>query len=167
MACAEPGLMELESAYLAALGDADTYQVTNNGLVLMGGNVALTFAAEAPPEPMPLVGTGWHVTTIPSGDGAVSSTIAGTEPYMVLADDGSLQGSDGCNTFSGSYEAGEDGTITFGPLATTSMACAPDVMDQATTIGRGLDAAVGFSIEGSTLTLTDGDGAPLLGFSAA
>jgi heat shock protein HslJ len=42
MACDEP-VMALESAYLGALGASTGFQVSDTGLVLTGGQVALTF----------------------------------------------------------------------------------------------------------------------------
>jgi heat shock protein HslJ len=47
MGCDEP-LMSVESAYLDALGSVTGFQVSDAGLVLTGGSVALTFAAAAP-----------------------------------------------------------------------------------------------------------------------
>jgi heat shock protein HslJ len=43
MACDEP-VMALESAYLEALGAATGFQISDAGLVLTGGQVALTFS---------------------------------------------------------------------------------------------------------------------------
>jgi heat shock protein HslJ len=42
MACDHP-VMALESAYLDALSRVSGYQISDAGLVLTGGNVALTF----------------------------------------------------------------------------------------------------------------------------
>jgi heat shock protein HslJ len=47
MACDEPR-MALEAAYLDALGNTSAYQVSDAGLVLTGGQVALTFTASGP-----------------------------------------------------------------------------------------------------------------------
>ena len=44
MACDDP-VMRLESAYLDALGAATGYQISDAGLVLTGGQVALTFTS--------------------------------------------------------------------------------------------------------------------------
>ncbi len=100
MAC-DQALMDLESAYLAALGDVTDYQVSGEqrGLVLTGGDVALTFRAEQPAAPLPLENTTWTLTTVASpGTQAVSSTVAGTEVTMTL-DGGTANGSGGCNTY--------------------------------------------------------------------
>jgi heat shock protein HslJ len=47
MACDDP-LMALESAYLQALQAVSGFQVTGSGLVLTGGDVALTFVGTGP-----------------------------------------------------------------------------------------------------------------------
>jgi len=49
MACLDDDLMTLESAYLGTLKASTGFQVSDAGLVLTGGNVALTFTAGAPP----------------------------------------------------------------------------------------------------------------------
>jgi heat shock protein HslJ len=47
MACVEEPRMALESAYLQALGTVSGFQLTDGGLVLTGGAVALTFTASS------------------------------------------------------------------------------------------------------------------------
>lgn len=47
------------------------------------------------------------------------------EPRLVLADDGALTGTDGCNRLHGEWEE-EGGTVRFGNVLSTAMAC-PDV----------------------------------------
>jgi heat shock protein HslJ len=89
MACDEP-LMALESAYLAALGQVTGFNVEGD-LTLAGGDVTLRFNAVPAPEPLPLVGTAWTLTTIASGD-TVSSTIAGTDTTAELTVEGSIAG---------------------------------------------------------------------------
>lgn len=54
--------------------------------------------------------------------GAWGDTTDRTQPSLVLADDGGLSGTDGCNRLMGSWTA--DGTtVTFSPLASTMMYC--------------------------------------------
>jgi heat shock protein HslJ len=65
-----------------------------------------------------------------AGGGSASSDPVGTwgdpdangEPSLVLTNDGKLTGTDGCNQLSGSWSE-DDGTITFGELASTRMFC--------------------------------------------
>jgi heat shock protein HslJ len=165
MACEEP-LMALEAAFLAALGDVTTFHETVDGLTLTGGATTLTFATEPPAEPLPLTGTTWVLTSIATGD-AVSSTVAGTEVSLDLADDGQASGTAGCNRFSGGYEV--DGTsLGFGPLAATKMFCDEEgVMEQEQSVFAALEASRSFTIDGSTLTLADESGAMLLTFEGS
>ncbi len=163
MACEEP-LMQLETAFIAALGDVAGAQVSAAGLLLTGGGVALSFTVE---QPRPLVGTTWVLDAIATGGGgAVSSVIAGTEASLVFGDDGSLSGGAGCNRIMGSY-ALEGGSLTFSPLATTKIACPGPVGDQEAAVLAGLEATASHSIEGGSLSLLDREGAFLLGYVAA
>lgn len=164
MAC-DPPLMDLEAAYLGAIGDVTGYQVTGNqtGLVLTGGTAALTFTPHAPTEALPLEGTAWTLTTIATPDTqAVSSTIAGTR-VTAQFDAGMVSGSGGCNTYHGTYEA--SGTsLVFGPLAATKM-CEQDVSTQERGYLAALDATASFAIDADQLSLSDDAGQMLLQFS--
>ena len=165
MAC-DPPLMDLESAYLGAIGDVTGYQVTGDqtGLVLTGGTAALTFTPEAQAEALPLEGTAWTLTTIATPDSqAVSSTIAGTR-VTAQFDGSTVSGSGGCNTYHGTYET--SGTsLTFGPLAATKMMCDQDVATQEQGYLAALDATASFAIEVDQLSLSDDAGQMLLQFS--
>ena len=168
MACEEP-LMSLEAAYLSALASVTSFSVSSfasgDSLELAGPDVTLAFFEEVPPERLPLVGTDWELDSVFSGD-AVSSTIAGTRVTMTLADDGSVSGSGGCNTYSGTSTRDGD-ALSFGPLASTKMACADDVMAQESAFLEAMALVGELSIEGTRLTLGVRSGAPLLGFVGA
>ncbi|MBO9554809.1 META domain-containing protein [Cellulomonas sp.] len=45
------------------------------------------------------------------------------KPSLTLAEDGTATGNDGCNQLSGTWEAGDDGSVTFSPFAATQMFC--------------------------------------------
>lgn len=160
MACEEP-LMTLESAYLAALGGVVGFSVDGGVLTLEGADVRLGFFEEIPPEPLPLVGTTWSLDSVYQGD-AVSSTIAGTDVTLTMGDDGAASGSGGCNRYHGIYTADGD-ALSFGPLASTKMACAEDVMAQEAAFFDAMARVASTTIEGERLTLLDASGAPLLG----
>jgi heat shock protein HslJ len=165
MAC-DPPLMDLEAAYLRAIGDVTGYQVTGDqtGLVLTGGTAALTFTPQAPTEALPLEGTAWTLTTIATPDSqAVSSTIAGTK-VSAQFDTGMVSGSGGCNTYHGTYET-SDSSLTFGPLAATMKMCEQDVSTQEQGYLAALDATASFTIDGDQLSLSDDAGQMLLQFS--
>ena len=156
MIACEPPVGTLETAYVAALQRADAYQVSGETLLLTGDGVAMSFAAE---QPLPLVGTAWALEVVATGTDAVSSPVA---PGSIgFAEDGTVSGQTGCNSFNGSYES--DGTsLTFGPLATTRMACPDEVMAQETAVLAALEATTASAIDGPTLTLLDGGGATVL-----
>ncbi|MFZ4895852.1 META domain-containing protein [Plantibacter sp. Mn2098] len=44
------------------------------------------------------------------------------QPYLTLAEDGTISGTDGCNRLIGTWTAEAD-TVAFGPIATTQMFC--------------------------------------------
>ena len=54
--------------------------------------------------------------------------------------------------------------MQFGPILSTKMACADDVMAQESAFLASMEQVASFAIEGSRLTLANGSGALLLGF---
>lgn len=161
MACDEP-LMALEAAYLTALGQVTGFGVGGN-LALTGGDVTLEFNVVLPPQPLPLVGTVWTLTTMSSED-TVSSTIAATDTTAELAPDGSITGNADCNRYSGTYTQGEGGMLSFSALTSTRMICSEDVMGQGSAFLAAMDKVAAFEIEGTQLRLLDSGGTMLLGF---
>ena len=136
------------------------------GLLLAGAETPLVLLAE---QPLPLEGTAWLVDGIAIGDDAVSSTIAGTEADLVF-DAGDVSGSAGCNTLKGSYTIEATlwaDAISFSEVATTKKLCEPDVAEQEQAILAALDAAASYAIDGSTMTLSDGDGTFLLSLAGS
>lgn len=160
MACEEP-LMSLENAFIQALSEVASYRFDGDSLVLVG-DVDLTFDAEQPTD---LIGTKWLIDGLVDGDVA-SSLIAGTDAYLMLDQDG-MNGNAGCNTFIAMYTL-ESGSLSFGPIETTEMACKePGVMDQEAAILRALASTAGYQIQGASLTLLDAEEAAVLTLVAA
>ncbi|MFN3219403.1 MAG: META domain-containing protein [Acidimicrobiales bacterium] len=160
MACDPPAAMELESAYTAALARVDTATADGAGLTLSGDGVTLTFAARAPEPDAALTGTTWTLDTIIENE-AASTPVAGTDATMTIDDANQVTGNTGCNSFMGEIEVGDD---AFEPaaLASTRMACQPDVMAQEAAVLRVLSEGPSWSIEGPLLTLTLDDGTGLI-----
>lgn len=77
---------------------------------------------------------------------------------------GRVSGSDGCNRFSGSYEA-SDGALTLGPLAGTQIACDGAAGRVAASVTEGFGIVDGYAISGEKLRLTAG-GAEVLSYDA-
>lgn len=77
----------------------------------------------------------------PVGDWGTSTN--GVKQTLTLTKDGKVSGSAGCNRFIGEYTVhGSD--ISFGPLATTLMACEESVMAAEATFLTRLGAAVSY-----------------------
>ena len=66
-----------------------------------------------------------------------------------------VTGSEGCNRFSGSYEAG-NGTLRFGPLMSTKMACS--LLETETALFRALADTRRYRVRGRNLELLDDRG---------
>ncbi len=116
-------------------------------------------AAEPPVPPpaapaQPLEGTAWRLVEIggqPSPAGADSSR----HPGFTLRSAGrKVQGSAGCNRMTGTYRL-EQNKLTFGPLATTRMAC--PAMATETAFLEALAATTRYEMSGTSLTLFGGD----------
>lgn len=153
MKACEEAVMTFEQSYLAALGTVTGYAVGDGTLTLTdaSGAEALAFAAQAPAS---LEGE-WEITGYLVGSGetaAVVSPLVGTQPWVTFGPDGIVSGTAGCNQFSGGYGI-EGNDITIGPLMSTMMACADDVMAQETAVMQALEGAATWSVSGSTAEL--------------
>lgn len=110
-----------------------------------------TTAANATPDPAQLAGQ-WRILTL---NGAALPADAAAEAALSFdAATGKVSGSTGCNRLMGTYAVSGAG-ITFGPLATTRMACPPNSPE------AGLLAALGsktltYQLSADNLTLLEG-----------
>ena len=127
------------------------------------GKVGLRLAvAEAPA----LAKTRWVATMINTGTGAVASVVAGSTVTAVFAEDGTLSGSGGCNTYNGPYKV-DGASIEIGPLASTMMMCADQAVgQQETSYFAALDKAATYAFNGDRLQLRAVDGALLVEYRA-
>jgi heat shock protein HslJ len=116
----------------------------------------------APPAGGGITGIDWQMQTLSLDGNQVG--LAGTTPTISFEDKGDAGGSNGCNSYGGSYATTADGGISFGPMFQTEIGCQPDVaaVEQAfmTAIGR-VDR---WSIAAETLTLAASDGSAELVF---
>jgi heat shock protein HslJ len=151
MMCDE-SVMEQESAYLKALGEAKTYAVNGDQLTLTGADKASLAVYKA--QSQDLSGTSWEATGFNNGKQAVIGMLTGTTLTADFGKDGTLSGNAGCNTYSGAYKVNGD-QITIGPLASTMMACdQPEgVMEQEAHYLAALQSAATYLIEGNVLQL--------------
>lgn len=165
MACPGP-LGEQEFGYLAALGSAETYEISGDTLTLSDGEgeVVATFTVG---EPLSLTGVTWIATGVNNGRGGVQSVVIGNEITAVFGEDGSLSGSAGCNNYSGTYEVdGEN--MTIGPLAVTQMFCEqPEgTMEQEAEYLAALGTVATWNITGDQLDLRTEDNSRAVAYTA-
>lgn len=79
---------------------------------------------------------------------------------------GSANGSGGCNDFSGTYQASQDGKLSFGPLMSTMKACAEDEKNQLeSAYTQSLSKVSQYRFDGMKLILESADGKVQLGLS--
>lgn len=161
MACAEPAVGELETVVLAGLEATEKYAIVGETLVLedADGNALLSYSV-APA--VNLAGT-WEITGYLMADqSAFTSPVADSGASLTFADDGTMSGTTGCNNVNGPYQVDGD-TISIGALATTKMACEPDLTAQEEGILAALDVAATFtSGAGGTVEMTDAEGMRVL-----
>jgi heat shock protein HslJ len=96
-----------------------------------------------------------------SGEWVVESVGGERRAHIAFAVDGKVTGSGGCNRLTGRAEISGD-SITFGAIATTRMACAPNVMQQERKLLDALAAARSYHIADIVLTLHDAPGVELI-----
>jgi heat shock protein HslJ len=80
---------------------------------------------------------------------------------LIFGADGQVSGNLGCNGLSGNYTI-KDGKLTFGPLASTLMACPGPQMTQEGSAFQILAGTVSFILSGNSLTIFDRSGANAL-----
>ena len=95
----------------------------------------------------------WVLESFGGTDGLTPADPTVTSELTMLA--GEATGSGGVNNFSGTYEASDDGDLSFGPLAATMMAGSPEAMDQETAFFQALAATKSFEINEGRLVLSD------------
>jgi heat shock protein HslJ len=163
MACPQE-VMDQESAYLKALGEAKTYAVKENQLTLSDANKTVVATYEA--QSQDLAGSSWEVIAYNNGKQAVTSVMGGSTITAEFGKDGTLSGNAGCNDYNGSYTTTGD-QISIGPVASTRMFCndPEGVMDQEAQYLAALETAATYQIEGTVLELRTKDGALAVQFS--
>jgi heat shock protein HslJ len=159
-----PLVSDFEAAYLARLDEATSYAISAETLTMSNeaGEMLLSFSQAVP---VSLTGSTWLATGINNGTGGVQSLVIDSKVTAIFADDGTISGEAGCNTYSGTYEVDGD-AMTIGPLASTMMACADEeVTQQETAYLAALSNVSTYSITGNSLELRDESGALQAGYA--
>lgn len=106
--------------------------------------------------PAALDGTQWQLISL---DG--SPVLDSTSVTLAFGPQDRAGGSGGCNSYGGSYSV-QDDALSFGPLASTMMACHDDVMQQELDYFAALQAVTRFTRSGDQLILFYGEGQQLI-----
>jgi heat shock protein HslJ len=161
IACLPPA-DAVERAYLEALGRVAGWRSEDAQLILLDedGAELLRYRAATP------VGD-WEATAIQTGV-AVASPLPGTRITARFADDGTLTGSAGCNTYRTNYATDRGGIEILQPAATKKACAEPDgVMDQETAYLAVLPTAARYRVDGGSLALLAADGTYVATFTNA
>ena len=157
MACEPAALMDQDTWLTALLTSKPTVSVDGDTLTITATDgTVVTFLDRVVANPdLPLEGTTWNLEGLVTADAVSSIAFPGRVPSLLL-EDGTVTVDTGCNTGSGTYTiSGTD--ITFGPIATTRMACTdPAGGATETAVLTVLSGTASSEIEADVLRLTNG-----------
>ena len=154
MGC-ESDRMDAQFEYLEVLATMRGVTVSTTRLELSNadGTSILRFDRVIPPPDSDLIGTTWVLESLIHVD-AVSSTMGdGEEATLVLGTDGSLIGTDGCGSLSGTYEIDDDG-ISWSITIDAGTGCAERFATQSAHIEDVLAGGTTYRIDGPRLVIT-------------
>jgi heat shock protein HslJ len=133
------------------LATKPAWRLAGDTLTVESGTTTITLRDKLVAVPdLELEGRHWQVDSIMTGDTA-SHGQDYAKAFLVFAD-GRVTGSTGCNRLSGPATI-QGGTITFGPIGTTRMACAGDLATIEAAVLGTLHGKVTFTIDAESLSL--------------
>ena len=158
MACEAPA-STVESELLHRLEETTSFTIGVSGLELLDASGKTVVHANV--SNSSLVGD-WAITGYLNADanGFMSVLEGDAAPTASFAEDGTVSGNAGCNTYNGPWTQSDDRTdISVGPLATTRMACADqDANNQETWLLQALEASVSADVTTHAATFYNDDG---------
>ncbi len=106
----------------------------------------------------------WRLKSYENTSGALVSVIAGSDVNARFGLFGRVDGSGGCNTYTGDYEA-YDETLQIFLINATSSTCADDIMQQESAFFQAMRRAASMTIIANDLTVQDSLGRTILTFA--
>ncbi len=111
-------------------------------------------------DPADLEGDPWVLTQMLDAAGE-SEIVQGVDAEF---DGSTMSGVSACNRYNTSYEA-TGNEITFGPIAGTQMACPEPEMSVEARYLELLATVATFEVDGRSMSMSDGEGTPILQFA--
>lgn len=149
----KPGHRYVLRATLINGGGELLFQGTQAAFAGAQPELILQPARDAAP-PAPLENTYWKLIEIRGQPARVQP--GEREAYLLLLD-GRASGSSGCNKLMGRYAQSERTALTVGPLASTRLACAQEMMAQENALLDAYAHTRAYRIDGESLVLLEGD----------
>jgi heat shock protein HslJ len=150
MGC-EQQVMEQDAWLSRILSSKPSWKLDRDTLTISSPTTEIVLKDRKVVEPdLPLQGPKWTVDTIIDGEVA-SSTPANASAWLMFDKD-AVQVSAGCNSGSGTYSVSGN-TLRINDVATTRMACEPDVMSLENAVLAVLRGDLTYSIDADMLTL--------------
>lgn len=141
---------EYEVGVLADYGSSQWYMLNNVGTAnFVNASSVSSLKGACAAGDNPLASTNWQVTDYadPRNTTGMTNVLKDTTLTANFSADNVVSGSAGCNTYRGAYELEGTSLTIPGPLATTAMACAEEVMAQETVFLDNLQAVAGFKLD--------------------
>jgi heat shock protein HslJ len=167
-ACANSDVQNQETQFLAALQMTEAYTKDTSGLTLTNTSTLHggTVVTAVPAHTSDYVGS-WQAIGINSGNGSLNPPAAGRPVTAIFRASGQIEGSTGCNAFSGPYTVNGD-SMSIGPLLSTSAACGSSLMEnQQQQYLNALQATATWSVSDGALMLRDPTNDLLVQFQSA
>jgi heat shock protein HslJ len=111
-------------------------------------------------DPAALEGESWILTQMLTAGGQTQILDVGVSASF---DGTTISGNAGCNSYHASYEASGN-VISFGPIASTTMACPEAEMSTEARYLQLLADVATFETSGRSMSMSDADGTPVLQF---
>jgi heat shock protein HslJ len=147
-------------AWMTSLFEADpAWTLDGDTLTLTTSDTSVTLLDKKVATPdRPITGTTWVVDQLISPSAVTTSVALETAaPTLLIGEDGSVSGSTGCNRMTGTAQVAGD-KVTFGPLATTRMACEPDIAEIERAVLNVLSGETTFTVDGDRARVMQADG---------
>ena len=155
--CPDEELANLETAYIAALEAAETYEILGDQLVLHTGSGDVQYTADR----QPLLGTLWALTSVGSVDDPQppleGSNFTAQFSRLPSLPSGTVVGETGCNSYNATFTANLS-EIKVNLPATTRVACEDALAEAEQQFFLGLNAATEYRILGNVLQIPYGEG---------